>query len=309
MMAKCNLIADSCCDLPRELVEVDGVDLIRFPYFFDQDEYLDDLWATETPHDFYERMRKGEQPHTAQASLAMLTDVFVKAALRGIPTVYLSFTSGLSASYDQACLVASQVRSEFPEFDLRVVDTHLASTGEALFVYEAIRQRNKGLTIDEMEAWALEAQYFVNVYFMVEDLDCLHRGGRIPSSVAAVGGKLDVKPIISIPADGTLSVKGVARGRKKGLRQLADLYKERVSPDAPGYIFIGNADAEKDAKKLQDLISKDCNAPVFMTHSIGPVIGSHVGPGMVSIVFWGKDKREDLTVADRIARKVRGRKE
>ena len=307
MPAKCNLIIDSCCDLPADLVDVEGVYLIKFPYFFDNEEYLDDLWKSIKPRDFYDRMRKGEQPHTAQASIALLTEAFEKCANTGIPTVYLSFSSALSASFDQACMVADQVKANYPDFDLRVVDTHLASTGEAVIVYEAIRQREKGLTVDEMEAWALEAHNFVNVYFMVEDLESLHRGGRIPNTVAVLGTKLDVKPILTIPADGSLSVKGVARGRKKGIKQLAELFAERRAEDAPGYIFIGNADCEKDAKRLEEIIMKEDKAPVVIMHSIGPVIGSHVGPGMMSIVFWGKDKRESLSVTDRIARKVRGK--
>ena len=307
MNYKCNLIIDSCCDLPFDLVDRQGVQLVKFPYFFDGVETLDDLWQSSTPHEFYGRMRKGEQPTTAQASIGVLTEMFVTAAEAGVPTVYLCFSSGLSASYDQACLVAETVRNDYPNFELHVVDTHLASTGEALLVFEALRQQERGLSATEMRDWALEAQYYVNVYFMVEDLECLHRGGRIPSSVAVVGSKLDVKPIITIPADGTLSVKGVARGRKKGLKQLAQLYCENADKaTAQPYICVGNSDCEKDMKKLEDLIKDDGIEPIFIEGTIGPVIGSHVGPGMVSLVFWGRDKREQISVADRIARKVRG---
>ena len=307
MECECNLIIDSCCDLPFELINREGVQLIQFPYFFDGEEHLDDLWQSSKPNEFYGRMRKGEQPTTAQASLGVLTEAFVTAAEQGVPTVYLCFSSGLSASYDQACLVAEQVCAEYPGFELYVVDTHLASTGEALLVFEALRQQERGLTAIEMKEWALEAQNFVNVYFMVEDLDCLHRGGRIPSSVAVIGSKLDVKPILLIPADGTLSVKGVARGRKKGLKQLASLFAERAdSIDVQPYVCVGNADCEKDMKRLEELIRKEGVDPLFIEGTIGPVIGSHVGPGMVSLVFWGPDKREEVSVADRIARKVRG---
>ena len=307
MECECNLIIDSCCDLPFELINREGVQLIQFPYFFDGEEHLDDLWQSSKPNEFYGRMRKGEQPTTAQASLGVLTEAFVTAAEQGVPTVYLCFSSGLSASYDQACLVAEQVCAEYPGFELYVVDTHLASTGEALLVFEALRQQERGLTAIEMKEWALEAQNFVNVYFMVEDLDCLHRGGRIPSSVAVIGSKLDVKPILLIPADGTLSVKGVARGRKKGLKQLASLFAERAdSIEVQPYVCVGNADCEKDMKRLEELIRKEGVDPLFIEGTIGPVIGSHVGPGMVSLVFWGPDKREEVSVADRIARKVRG---
>ena len=308
----CNLIVDSCCDLPFDLINRDDVTLVGFPYLFDTTEYRDDLWQTSKPSDFYNRMRQGEQPTTAQASIQELTARFVEAAERGLPTVYLCFSSGLSSSFDQACLVADQVRADYPGFELHVVDTHLASTGEALIVFEALRQLDRGLTASELAEWALEAQNFVNVYFMVEDLDCLHRGGRIPASVAVMGSKLDVKPILMIAADGTLSVRGVARGRKKGLRQLASIYQEMADkPHTQPYIAIGNADCEKDMKRLEDIVKKECakeqREPLFVEGTIGPVIGSHVGPGMVAIAFWGPDRRDKLSVADRIARKVKGK--
>lgn len=312
MQRKCNLIVDSCCDLPRELVERDDVQLIQFPYFFGSEEYSDDLWATAEPRAFYDRMRLGEQPTTAQASIMTLSGAFAEAAEKGVPSVYLCFASALSASFDQACLVADQVKRDYPGFELHVIDTKLASTGEALLVFEALRQLDRGLTASEMAEWAEEARNYVNVYFMVEDLDCLHRGGRIPSSVAVVGSKLDVKPVLMIPEDGSLSVKGVARGRKKGLRQLAQLFLENADhPHSQQYACTGNADCERDMKRLQDLINKelakDGHEAIFIEGTIGPVIGSHVGPGMVSIAFWGPDKRDKLSVADRIAKKVRGK--
>lgn len=306
MEPKCNIIIDSCCDLPHEIIDREWVDLIQFPYFFGSEEHYDDLWQSMKPHDFYEKMRKGQQPTTAQASIISLTNAMENAAAKGKPTVYLCFTSGLSASYDQACLVADQVRANHPDFELYVVDTLLASTGEALLVFEALRQQERGLTARELADWASEARYYINVYFMVEDLESLHRGGRIPSSVAVVGSKLDVKPILAIPADGSLSVKGVARGRKKALKALAQLYFDRVDKNASAYVCTGNADCVKDMKRLEEIIEKEGYNPVFVEGTIGPVIGSHVGPGMVSLVFWGPDKREELSVADRIARKVRG---
>lgn len=312
MAQKCHLIVDSCCDLPFELIDRDDVSLIGFPYLFGADEYRDDLWQTSTPSDFYDRMRKGEQPTTAQASLNELTTRFIEAAEKGDPTVYLCFSSGLSASFDQACLVADHVREEYPDFELHVVDTHLASTGEALIVFEALRQLDRGLSAAQLAEWALEAQNYVNVYFMVEDLDCLHRGGRIPASVAVMGSKLDVKPILMIAADGTLTVKGVARGRKKGLRQLAQIYADMADrPHTQPYLTVGNADCERDMKRMEDIIKKDCakeqREPIFIEGTIGPVIGSHVGPGMVAIAFWGPDRRDKMSVADKIARKVKGK--
>ena len=307
MTARCNLIVDSCCDLPFDVVDCDGVYLIEFPFLFGEEEHLDDLGRSMSAHDFFERMRAGEQPTTAQVSIPAFTQAFEEAAQNGVPTVYLSFSSGLSGSYDVSTIVYDQVKERYPDMELHIVDTKLASVAEALLVYEAIRQRESGLTAAELAAWASEARYFVNALFMVDDLESLRRGGRIPDSVAYAGAKLDVKPLLTIGTDGKLSLKGVARGRKKAIKQLVEYYFERR--DESGFsqcVVTGHADCPKDMERLHDAVTKQDESVLFMDSAIGPVIGSHVGPDMLAIVFWGKDRREDLSVADRIARKVKG---
>ncbi len=306
-MPKCNLIIDSCCDLPFELVDREGVDLIEFPYIMSDGEHADDLYQSLSAHDFYQSMRDGETPSTAQISVTTLQRAFNKAVESGVPTVFLCFSSGLSGSYDVAVMVLEQVKAEHPEAELYIVDTRLASIAEGLLVHEAIRQRERGLTAEEMVQWANEALNYVGVEFMVEDLESLRRGGRIPSTVAYAGSKLDVKPLLTIDLEGKLTLCGVARGRKKGIKQLADYYEKHVATKAPGQcVLIAHADCPKDADKLKDLVSKMDEGAVFVQSAIGPVIGSHVGPGMLALVFWGYDRREEMSVADRIARKVRG---
>lgn len=309
MDIQCNLIIDSCCDLPHEVVDREGVYLLKFPYIDGEGEHLDDLFSTRTAHDFYEAMRNGSEPHTAQIPMTALREAFEWAHEQGKPAVYLGFSSGLSGTFDTACLYLEQVKQEIPDLDVRMVDTQVASIAEGFLVYEAMRQRERGLTADEMVAWAEEVHFFVDRQFMVDDLDALRRGGRIPASVAYAGSKLDVKPLLGITADGKLAVTGVARGRKKGIKALYEYYLKRRSSDAPGQnVVIGNADCPKDAERLMNLLSKEDDSLMFLETNIGPVIGSHVGPGMIAIVFWGQDARNDISMADRIANKVRGRK-
>lgn len=309
MDIQCNLIIDSCCDLPHEVANREGVYLLKFPYIDGEGEHLDDLFSTRTAHDFYEAMRNGSEPHTAQIPMTALREAFEWAHEQGKPAVYLGFSSGLSGTFDTACLYLEQVKQEIPDLDVRMVDTQVASIAEGFLVYEAMRQRERGLTADEMVAWAEEAHFFVDRQFMVDDLDALRRGGRIPASVAYAGSKLDVKPLLGITADGKLAVTGVARGRKKGIKALYEYYLKRHSSDAPGQnVVIGNADCPKDAERLMNLLSKEDDSLMFLETNIGPVIGSHVGPGMIAIVFWGQDARNDISMADRIANKVRGKK-
>ena len=308
MQPQCNLIVDSCCDLPFEVIDRPGVQLVEFPYLMADGEHADDLYQSTTAHAFYEAMRGGQEPSTAQVPMAVYQETFTRAIESGVPTVYLSFSSGLSGSYDVAMLVRDQLLAEHPDAELYVVDTRLASVAEALLVYEALRQRDAGMTARELVEWAEEARFFVDAEFMVDDLEALRRGGRIPGSVAYAGAKLDVKPLLTITPAGTLALAGVARGRKKGIKQLADYCMKRMAAAAPGReVVVGNADCAKDADRLKEALAKGDDSLLFLESSIGPVIGSHVGPGMIAVVFWGSDKREELSVADKIANRVRGR--
>lgn len=306
---QCHLIVDSCSDVPAELVDQPGITLLRFPYIIDNGTFEDDLFQSVTAKEFYDGMRKGKEPSTAQLSIPVIEETFRSAAEAGTPTVYLSFTSGLSGSYDAAMLVRDRIVEEYPGFELYVVDTLLASVAEGFLVFEAISQWERGATAKELAEWAEEARFFVDCEFMVEDLETLKRGGRIPSSVAAAGAALDVKPLLSIDTEGKLQLVGVARGRKKGIKQLID-YFEKHADEASGsrYAFLGNADCPKDMQRLKEGLQKLDDGLIFIESSIGPVIGSHVGPGMVAVAFWGADKRESLSVADRIAKRIKGAK-
>ena len=309
-MQRCNLILDSCCDLPFEVIDKPGIELLRFPYIMSDGEHLDDLYQTTSAHDFYQAMRDGEEPTTAQVAVPVFQEAFGRAIESGVPTVYLSFTSGLSGSFDVACLVRDQLLAEHPEAELYLVDTLQASVAEGLLVYEAIQQRDKGLTARELAEWASEARFFVDAEFIVEDLESLRRGGRIPGSVAYAGSKLDVKPLLTIATDGKLSLSGVARGRKKGIKQLVEYYQRRVAKEGPGRcVVVAHADCQKDADRLKEMLARLDESILFLECDIGPVIGSQVGPGMIAVVFWGSDRREELSVADRIARKVKGTSE
>ncbi len=308
-MKECKLIIDSCCDVPADIINSADVRLLNFTYELDGGTFKDDLFQSLDAPQFYDAMRHGGEPTTSQLSMQSLLELFEEAAKEGTPTVYLSFSSGLSGSFDVAMLVKDQIKEGYPDFELYVVDTKLASIAEGLLVFEAIKQFERGLSAKELAQWAEEARYFVDCEFMVDDLNALRRGGRIPASVAVAGAALDVKPLLTIDVDGKLSLIGVARGRKKGIKQLIDYYEKNVSKEGvSNVVFIGDSDCPKDLQRLHDGLQKSDGSIMIIESSIGPVIGSHVGPGMLAVTFWGKDKRENLSVAERIAKKVKGEK-
>ncbi len=293
MEPKCNLIIDSCCDLPYDLVNIDGVDVIEYLYVTDEGEQHDDMYQTITPHDFYEAMRNGAQPTTIQVPAMTYREHFERAIKSGVPTVFLSFTSGLSGSFDTAMIVYNQLMEEYPDAELYMVDLLLASVGQALPVHQAIIEREKGKTAKELADWAKEAIWYVDASFFVDDLEALHRGGRIPAGVAFAGSKLDVKPYLNFTKDGKLGMAGVVRGSKKRIKFLADHFAKCRGYDAPGqYVVVGHADCPDDLKRLEELILEVDDTVQFIECNIGPTIGSHVGPGMLALVFWGHDRRK-----------------
>lgn len=290
------------------MVNRPGVTLMKFPYVLQGVEHVDDLYQTHSAHDFFSAMRdkKAELPSTSQMPTTTLVHTFETALISKIPTVYLSFDSALSGSFDSASLICDQLSKEHPEGKLYCVDTHIASIAEGVLVESAIKQREDGMTAEEMVDWAKEARFFVDSQFVVDDLHYLKHGGRIPPAAAALGSALDVKPLLGFDVSGSLALTGLARGRKKGIRQLAAYYIKRAQDqDTDKHIIVADADCPKDLKRLEDEILKKVPDAVFTETSIGPVIGSHVGPGMLALAFWGPDVRKDIGVADRIARRVK----
>ncbi|MCL2750458.1 MAG: DegV family protein [Coriobacteriia bacterium] len=302
---KCNLIIDSCCDLPADLVASYKVSLIRFTYVMSDGDHLDDLGASMSHHEFYERMRKGEEPTTTQVPIGELTEKFEEALKSGIPTVYLAFTAALSGTYDTAAVLAENMLKDYPDGELYVVDTKLPSAAEGLLVMEAVKHVNAGLTAKELVKWAEEARYYVNGFFTLPDLESLRRGGRIPDMAAVAGAKLDIKPILTYDNDGRLIFKSVARGRKKAIKQLLQLYSERQGGNSLNTVLVCAADTPKEQAALAESVLKESASPITLWQTqIGTVVGSHVGPGMLAIVFWGPDRRENLSLTDRIAQRV-----
>ena len=280
---RCRIVVDTCCDFSPEVAANLDVDILGFPFIIDGEERTDDIWSSMSPKEFYDRMRAGARVSTSAVSLGRYIEFFTECAKEGTPTVYLCFTSALSSSYNSACQAADAVRAEYPDFELYVVDNALpCATGE-LLALEAVRQRSAGLTAKQLVDWANEAKTYVHGYFTLENFDALAAGGRIPPAAAQLTAKLDVKPELSYDLAGSLSLIGVNRGRKKALKSILKSFRENYVPDRTMPIAIMTADAEKDGDWLEAAIRKEegCADVTIIRSSVGPTIGSHVGPGMV----------------------------
>ena len=272
------------------------------------EEFTDDIWSTITPKEFYDKLRAGSKVSTSAVSLGRYIEFFTQCAEEGTPTVYLCFTSALSSSYNSACQAADCVRAEHPDFELYVVDNALPCSCGELLAMEAVRQRAAGLSAHQLADWANEAKTYVHGYFTLDGLDALAAGGRIPPAAASLSSKLDIKPELSFDLAGSLSLIGVNRGRKKALKSLVKSFKENYELDPSLPLAIVSSDAEKDADWLEGAVRKEpgCEDLTILRGSVGPTIGAHVGPGMVALIFWGKNRADKISLTDRIANRVRG---
>ncbi len=292
----CRLILDSCSDATCELAERMGVDIISFPFIMADGDHWDDQWESISSSEFYGRMRAGERVQTSAITLGTYLDVFEQCAADGIPTLYLCFTAGLSSSVHDAEAAAEQIREAHPDFDLVVIDNHSPSLTASVLAFGACRLRDEGKTPQEIATWALDACNFVHGYFTLDSLKWLAAGGRIPKAAASVSAVLNVKPNLTYDLDGSLTLMGVSRGRKKALKAVADQMDVAYEYDATLPLGIVSADAEADADALEEQVrayfdKHGLACPPIMRFTLDPTVGAHVGPGMVALSFWGKDRR------------------
>lgn len=287
MAASYVMITDSACDiLPEKLKEWD-VELIRLPYLFTDDgkEHLD---HDQPMHEFYNEMRDGRVAKTSGINEDTFQNVFTPFLEAGKDILYLAFSSGLSVTCENAKKVAAQLAEQFPERKIRVVDSLCASAGQGLFVYLSVKNRDKGMSLDE-NADAMEAdKLHLCHWFTVEDLKYLKRGGRISAATALLGTALNVKPVLHVDNEGHLIKMIQTHGRKKSIRKIAEKLGETILEDTP--IFISHGDCPEDAELLAKIIREDYGREVELITLIGSVIGAHAGPGTLALFFRGSER-------------------
>lgn len=312
---KCAIIVDSTADYAPQVARQLGVEVIPFTYVTPEGEKTDDLWTTSDPHEFYEYMRKNPTVHyhTAAVTPGRYYEVFQKYAEQGMPCMYMGLSAGLSSSIDAARQAAELIHKDYPDYEMYVLDNRCDSAAGELLAIEVVRLAEGGLTAHELYEWASDARYFVHGYFTLDSFDTLAAGGRIPPAAASIGGKLDIKPELSYDLNGALTLRGMCRGRRKALRAIMADFRENYAHDAMLPLAIVSTDAEKDADWLENEVRKEqgCQDVTVIRSQVSPILGSHVGPGMVALIFWGKDRREQAkgSLTGRIARRVRGEKE
>lgn len=286
------LLVDSSCDLPLEVIEKSKVETIGLMCHFKGEEYEDDFGKTLKYEQFYEAMRNGERPSTSQINSYRFYEKFKKLVIENKEIVYLAFDSAISGTFNSAEVAKMQVLEEYPEANIKIFDTKCASIGEGIVNYYAWKSLQSGKTGEEIIKWAEENCKNMNHWFLVENLFHLKRGGRLSMSKAVVGTLLNIKPIIFVNENGELVNVINIRGRKKAIRFLVDKLKERGNDFENMVVGISHGDCLKDAENLKDTIKSELGVKEVIINYVGPVIGSHVGPEMISLCFFSDKGRK-----------------
>ncbi len=282
------LITDSGCDLTEELIAECGVELVKLGV--EIDGHAIDPAATGVIKEFYDSMRQKKDTKTFAANTEQFFEAFEPHLVAGEDVLYLGFSSGLSSTYSSSLLVARELMEKYPGRRVAAWDSKCASLGQGLAVFFAAELKKEGKDIDEILAALEEKRPHLCHRFTVDDLVYLKRGGRISAATALVGSLLSIKPTLHITDEGTIVSIGKARGRKNAIRALfEDMERLAINPGEQT-VFISHADCLEDANTLADMIREAFSPKRIEIGSIGPVIGSHSGPGTLALFFLGSKR-------------------
>ena len=272
------LIVDSTVDLPQTYRE--KVITVPLSVLFGETEYLDGV--TITPRGFYEMLVQSEQlPTTSQPTPAAFEEVYREALKEADEVLVITVSSRLSGTYQSATIAAE----EFPG-KVFVLDSRSAAIGAGILLEEAVALAEQGMGAEQMLHELMEKRKQLRVYAIVDTLEYLKKGGRLSSTVAFVGGVLNLKPIICIE-DGAISVVGKARGQKAAFAALTREC-ERIGVDASrplmlGYTGTGDENLRRYLEESNALWGSEPQTSI-----VGAAIGVHAGPGAVAVAFFGK---------------------
>lgn len=290
------LSTESVADMTVEKFASIGVEFIPFHFSLNGKEYSDDCFHSLSAHDFYMKMGKGEMTRTSQVSVGEYVAFFEKFLKEGKDILHLSLSSGLSGTYQSAHTALGLLKDKYPERKILLVDTLGASTGIGLQLDTLSRMRADGKSIEECYKFEEENKLNLNHVFFSTDLEYYVRGGRITKAEGFWGKTFHVCPLLDMNDAGKLIPRSKCITAK--LAEFAMVKKvETLIRDGLEYadkIFMCQSDCMKLAKPVADSIEKKFHKLMGKVeiYSVGPTIGSHTGPGTVSIFFWGQKRGE-----------------
>lgn len=282
------LASDATLDLPLDLVEKYHIAVVPMAFNLDGQEilhYPDE--RNMSIESFYEALKQGKTASTSQINPATYVEFFTPILEKGEDILYVCFTSGLSGTYQSALIAKDMLSEDFPERTIYVIDSLCASAGLGYFMNLVGQKKDEGFTLEELKDWVVENRTRIAHWFTVDDLFHLQKGGRLSLAEAMLGSALKIKPIISVDGEGKLYVENKVRGNKKSVEYMIAKINDTMDENEHT-VFIGHGDAEERALELKEKLLERTKAENIRITKIGPIIGTHTGPGMLAVLFMEK---------------------
>ena len=284
---------DSNCELWYTEIKKLGIEYISMPYTLEGVEKGYDLGETHDFKKFYSKIRKGLVPITSALNPQEYLSIWEPYLAQGEDILYVSFSSRMSGTFEYMNQAIDVLKQKYPERSIKYVDTLSISMGAGLIVYEAAIMHKRGATDDEIIQFVEKFRDEVTIYFVVDDLMHLKRGGRISATSAVFGTVLGIKPVLTVDNTGRIVSVGKVKGRKKSILELVEKFKSLGENVADYPIAIMHADCEDDAmflkSKIEEIVGKDAT---IWVQPVGPTVGTHCGPNTLGIAFHAKRRME-----------------
>ena len=290
------ITCEPTADMPLSFYRECNVGYVCFHYEMNGATYTDDIYQSTTPQEFFGTLKGGAQAKTSQVGTGEYVAFWEPYLKQGLDILHVSLSTGISGTYNSACLAAETLAPQYPERKIRVIDSLCASAGFGLLVELMADKRDEGMSFDELAEWTEVHKMTVNQWFFVSDLDCLKRGGRVSSTSALIATALKICPVMNVNFEGKLIPREKIRTKKKAIVRLVDDMMEHVENGAAytGRCTISHSDCLEDAQEVARLVGEKIPALKGKVEisDIGTVIGAHTGPGTVALFFMG-DTRVD----------------
>lgn len=281
------IITDSNCDLSSGYLKENNIPVIPFHFQLKGKNYEDNFGGSMGFQEFYDELRGGEMPTTAQITPFVFEEYFRKYVSEGYSIIYIGFSSALSESYSHSVLAKKTILEQDSKVNITLIDTRSATAGQGLLVYYACEMLKQGKSKEDIVNWIEDNKLKVNIWFTVDSLDHLRRGGRLSAASATFGALLDIKPLLFVDNNGKLVPVKKVRGRKKAIKGLLEEFQNRVINPEEQTIFISHGDCIEDAEYLKKLVMNEGKVKDVVINYVGPVIGAHTGPGILCIAYIG----------------------
>lgn len=296
-MNRFTLSTDSTCDLYHDFIVENDIKFVPLTFTMEKDgkmeERLDNFTEYGQYVDFYNQLRAGGFSRTSMLNYESHYQHFLKMAEEGAEdVVHFTISSGLSPTKTVAAKAAADVKKDYPKFEVYVVDPLTATVGQGALVRIALDWRNAGKTAQETYDYVNSLRLHIQHFVVANDLYYLKRGGRVSGVSAAVGTMLNIKPVLSFDCDGKLQVIDKVKGNKKAIAFIK-AKMEKEGPDDHNYVFIVHTDNEPCAKELEEYVKERFGIQPYVS-IMGPVIGSHVGPGAFALGYLSKSLRGEI---------------